>query len=992
MFSTLLVVLLLSLTASIAAQSSSFSVVCVAGQCINGFSNTTIGAKLSASGAPTSVLLLPGQYTSTTNPQLLHNLLTSSSATLASSPGFNATSVVPLPLTIELEPGLAIYSLPLYSGQAAFSQLPTTPVTNSSIPLTASSIALSNNVWAAVSSSSNNRIIIWDSIPDISQLPTGSSSLSLLDVQSSSCSPPCSGSGVCSASGTCKCPTGFAGNSCETCADGFFGPTCQPCPAGCTSCDQGISGSGLCLTPIVSDAPSTCNCLNGQCGSGGQCSCNPGWTTAANGTACATCAPGFFLTSTGDCQVCQLGCTQCSDGTGACLACKQGLTQDPNDKTKCDLLPAATTTGTICPERSFSTGAQCALCSPSCRSCTGPSSSECVVCASGQYLFNGSCVEANADGVCEGTNGMIADNNKNECDGCGAKCTSCKIPNFTGASTVNQLQCTGCLPGFFLSQGKCVETCPSGTFVSPQDNLNCIACSSSCGTCAGSANFCLTCASGQQLASSGQCVSTCPSNTFSSSGSCLKCHPDCASCSGPSFNQCSTCPSERPVLTNGRCLPTCGKSQFFDKGSASCQACDSSCASCSGPGSTSCLACSSSTQVLRAGSCVSANCNGSSSVIPGLGVCLSEIVQVPSASGTGTAAPLPTITGLTDPTAIDNTRRPLEWWQILLMALGCAFILVVIAMLWRRHAKKRRAKQTAKFVSVKRLDNPNRWRFRLARFGERLFGSRVGNRLQKDQDGDVLPVAYNHHDRYRSESRPLSLASYSQDIKLKKMPSPEERSRRRETEDDVEKFIDAYDYSTHSRSSRAPSTLPGLEGQYDQRHQQRRIEQDSLYSEVTGNQRHTPEPRQPLKRELSGASRLLKTRNLTDDSLLVDIAADERKSPSPPLQMAANTGSSTAFRSPTEAQAYMMAVRPGLVGAPPPQMIGALGPTSTGGSFMPIPVTLTPNATMGQSSYWLSPVAPTTIGGLQPQQNTVALQPMNTGGSSSRNPFRQGMY
>ena len=56
---------------------------------------------------------------------------------------------------------------------------------------------------------------------------------------------------------------------------------------------------------------------------------------------------------------------------------------------------------------------------------------------------------------------------------CGAKCTSCKIPNFNVASTVAQLQCTGCLPGFFLSQGKCVESCPSGTFVSSQDNLTC---------------------------------------------------------------------------------------------------------------------------------------------------------------------------------------------------------------------------------------------------------------------------------------------------------------------------------------------------------------------------------------------------------------------------------------------------------------------------------------------------------------------------------------
>ncbi len=248
--------------------------------------------------------MLPGQYTSTTNPQLLHNLLTSSSATLSRSPGFGSASLASLPLNLQLEPGLAIYSLRLYSGQAAFSQLPSAPVNSTSTPLASSSIALSSNIWIAVTSnsSSSNRVVLWESVPDIAQLPTSISSLSLADIQSSACSPPCSGAGVCSTSGTCTCPTGFIGSSCESCVDGFFGPNCQPCPQGCSNCDQGLSGSGRCLTPIIDNAPSKCNCLNGKCGANGQCSCNPGWTTNDNGTACAKCASGFFLTTTGDCQ------------------------------------------------------------------------------------------------------------------------------------------------------------------------------------------------------------------------------------------------------------------------------------------------------------------------------------------------------------------------------------------------------------------------------------------------------------------------------------------------------------------------------------------------------------------------------------------------------------------------------------------------------------------------------------------------------------------
>ena len=37
--------------------------------------------------------------------------------------------------------------------------------------------------------------------------------------------------------------------------------------------------------------------------------------------------------------------------------------------------------------------------------------------ASGNSLFQGSCVAVDSSGVCAGSGGMIADNNKGECDG-----------------------------------------------------------------------------------------------------------------------------------------------------------------------------------------------------------------------------------------------------------------------------------------------------------------------------------------------------------------------------------------------------------------------------------------------------------------------------------------------------------------------------------------------------------------------------------------------
>ena len=306
-----------------AAQST---VVCVAGQCIQGYTNLTscvpplspslsvttltnhfisvVGAQLSAPGAVTDIRLLPGSYTTTTNPDLLHSLLTNKGATLkALSQGFTTNSTVSLPLDIALQPGVAVYSQSLYAGNELFAPLPTSPVGNSSTPITSQSFALSSNVRLSMQSGSN-RVIFWSSVPDVAQLPisVGTGSLAILDIQSSSCTPTCSGNGVCSASGTCTCPTGFTGSACESCADGFFGPKCQPCPSNCTKCDQGITGTGVCLTPAVTNLPSSCNCLNGVCGSDGRCTCNPGWTTGTNGTSCSACDKGFFQTTGGDCK------------------------------------------------------------------------------------------------------------------------------------------------------------------------------------------------------------------------------------------------------------------------------------------------------------------------------------------------------------------------------------------------------------------------------------------------------------------------------------------------------------------------------------------------------------------------------------------------------------------------------------------------------------------------------------------------------------------
>ena len=125
--------------------------------------------------------------------------------------------------------------------------------------------------------------------------------------------------------------------------------------------------------------------------------------------------PSDFLDGNGNCAVCGLGCQQCADGSGICVTSKQGFTQDANDRTKCDAVQAVTSSGTVCPDGSFSSGSACQPCSPSCSTCSGPTSNNCIVCGNGQFLLGGSCVPTNGNGVCTGSS-MIANNNKHSCD------------------------------------------------------------------------------------------------------------------------------------------------------------------------------------------------------------------------------------------------------------------------------------------------------------------------------------------------------------------------------------------------------------------------------------------------------------------------------------------------------------------------------------------------------------------------------------------------
>lgn len=191
------------------------------------------------------------------------------------------------------------------------------------------------------------------------------------------------------------------------------------------------------------------------------------------------------------------------------------------------------------------------------------------------------------------------------------------------------------------------------------------ACDAKCKTCAGKADFCLTCAPG--LAFNGTCVSACPSNTYEANGTCTVCHPDCSTCSGPGAAACLTCPSSRPLLQNGRCLSFCPKGSYA--AGAKCENCNASCSSCTS--GSSCTGCRDG-YVLRAGVCVAVTCPFATS----FGMCLSGFIND------------------------TPENKPASRSLAPLAALAIVPVLLVLALVWHIRRQRREIRErTAEFAA-----------------------------------------------------------------------------------------------------------------------------------------------------------------------------------------------------------------------------------------------------------------------------------------------------
>ncbi|TNY23657.1 hypothetical protein DMC30DRAFT_442299 [Rhodotorula diobovata] len=699
--------------AGLATTNATLPAVCTPDLCLQGDNSLTAGVFITGTvnGSTQRVTLLPGTFTSSSlaasNASSSISSAFSKKSSANANEGFSSSGSLASSLTVSLQAGLTVFASALYQGAAAHLSLPSAASNSTaSYPSSAESLLLTSNTWAVVqlANDKSSRLVVWDSIADVGELDggRGSGGVNVIDVQARGCSTPCSSGGVCTGNGTCACLDGFTGSTCGDCTVGFYGKTCEACPAGCSNCDDGITGTGLCLdVPILNvTLPSVCDCANGICASNSTsatCECSAGWTRASNGTQCAACATGYYMSPGGDCLACDPSCASCSSPSGTCLTCQDGLQPLSSDDTKCTTATTASTNGTFvtCSARTYwdASSSSCVDCNPLCETCFKQGTDGCLSCRSPNVLMpGGTCVAMDSKtGVCDGNgkngtdvaSGWVYDNTKLVCDALPAKCAAGGVDNFSAASTRSGLKCSKCLPGSYHVDGACVDACPDGTLVS-SDGLSCQACDSSCATCSISTSHCTSCASSSALVLNGTCISgsSCPAGYFAlatNTSTCLACHPDCATCSGSS-TACLTCPSSRPVLTSsGSCVPTCASSEYYDTAKSGCVACSASCATCSASGSGACLSCPAG-QRLTSGSCRAPS--DGCAVIDGFGVCLEDLVTVAAES-----------------TASETSAKwRLPWWLILVIVLVLLAVIGVGVWLFRRSEQKRRRAHTARFA------------------------------------------------------------------------------------------------------------------------------------------------------------------------------------------------------------------------------------------------------------------------------------------------------
>ena len=415
-------------------------------------------------------------------------------------------------------------------------------------------------------------------------------------------------------------------------------------PAGCTE--------GDCLCSHDPSCPTVCD----GCYANTTCAgCHDDLPMLLNGTCVASCPPNQAIVTT---QSGRKSCAPChaSCGGNVCLGPADNLCVE------CDSVGvnAFLLSGQCvlkCPDGYFADKARtCTACSPTCKTCTGPRSSDCTGCTANacsrtgcpSSIFPSLEVHQKEDiftfTLADSTHLVMKESEKciaqepRTSTGVRQPPRSSPVEAQVGHLIMN-LEPGGSLEGAQRTitaihqtpaTGQCVSNCQDGQYT--DESARCRKCHLACSTCNGPSDE--DCSKPNFACSPGavrrgrRCVLSCPLTKYveltssvvpiSSAryklpgGECDVCaNYDCETCDANDPAKCFACkppPWVRPVLTpQGTCVEGCALTEFHSS-NGMCVACDASCASCNGAGSLACTSCnpSSALPTLYNGHCLAA--------------------------------------------------------------------------------------------------------------------------------------------------------------------------------------------------------------------------------------------------------------------------------------------------------------------------------------------------------------------------------------------------
>lgn len=159
------------------------------------------------------------------------------------------------------------------------------------------------------------------------------------------------------------------------CPKSHYGELCSPCPR---DNDNNIcTGHGKCDGDGTRKGKGTCQCTKGYIGK-----------------LCDKCAINFYQINS-DCKACHHACKSCTgEGKNACVECKSGWTHENGeciDINECSHIDT-------CNANEYCLNLEgtyvCKICAESCKTCVGPSTSNCTSCNIDSILLNGICIDS----------------------------------------------------------------------------------------------------------------------------------------------------------------------------------------------------------------------------------------------------------------------------------------------------------------------------------------------------------------------------------------------------------------------------------------------------------------------------------------------------------------------------------------------------------------------------------------------------------------------